>query len=397
MPRKQQLNDILEICLTLVFSGHETIDSALAQYPEYADELRPMLESALWLHNQKSLVGARPGYVKASRKRIVDQIKAEDINPVLPKQLFPFLDRAVLRLVFLTLFLFISLLSIQRGAQVINSSLPGDTVYPLKVTYENMELLLVSDSSAEAELYIKFANERAREIEELLDQGNFENIENSFEQYSENLVKAGDLITNMRGDPVRKAVLAQTLTLSVSQHNQVFSSFTKAEIPSQIIVSVNTTLSSNDKITSIMLVVLEESGDEGLPVEFLMAASATFASGKPGSTTTAKPDEFSDPTKTQKPTNTPKPTHTSKPTKTTKPSNTPKHTDKLEPTKTSKPSNTPQPTHTSKPTKTTKPSNTPKPTKTSKPTNTKKPTKTEKPTNLPKPTKTDKPTKTPKK
>ena len=80
MSRKQRLSDVLEICLALVFSGQETIDTALAQYPDCAKDLRPELEAALWLHSKRDLANSHPGFVIASRQRLVNQ-RIERLGP----------------------------------------------------------------------------------------------------------------------------------------------------------------------------------------------------------------------------------------------------------------------------------------------------------------------------
>lgn len=372
MTRKQRSNDVLEICISLIFSGHETVDSALAQYPEYADELKPKLEAALWIHDRQSVVDPRPGFISASRKRLVNQIQQEEKNPS-SKLLFPSLDRSVLRLAFVTLFIFVSLLSIQGGFQAVNATLPGDSLYRWKLALEDIKLSTAPDAASEAELRIQLANERAREIEALLEQGNYDAVPSTLAQYRENLAIASDLIASLHENPVREALLAQTLTATITQHNQVFSSFAAAGIPDNIVATVNITVITNDEVTSAMLVVLEDLGEEGLPPGTLSTPGATVASGKSDLTPTLEPTELSGPTATSKSDTGSKPTNTPKPTNTTKPTNTPKST------------NTPKPTNTKKPTNTDKPTDPPKP------------TKTDKPTDPPKPTKTDKPTKTPKK
>ena len=47
---KQELTQALDECLTLLKEGEATLDECLARYPGYAGELRPLLETALEVH-----------------------------------------------------------------------------------------------------------------------------------------------------------------------------------------------------------------------------------------------------------------------------------------------------------------------------------------------------------
>jgi hypothetical protein len=73
----QRIDQILQSCLDLIESGQETVDSALARYPEFADELRPVLETAFWLSSNKDTLNPRAGFVSASRKRVVARYREE--------------------------------------------------------------------------------------------------------------------------------------------------------------------------------------------------------------------------------------------------------------------------------------------------------------------------------
>ena len=75
--RREELEQIFETCLAQIQTGHETIDSALARYPEEAEALRPRLEAALWMDERKGSLDPRPGFVSASRSRLVSQIKQD--------------------------------------------------------------------------------------------------------------------------------------------------------------------------------------------------------------------------------------------------------------------------------------------------------------------------------
>ena len=90
---QDELARILQLCLEVIESGQETVDSLLSRYPELWDTLRPPLEAAAWLYNHTYLMNPRPGFVDASRQRLVYHLYYERAGPlVIPwfehKQIF---------------------------------------------------------------------------------------------------------------------------------------------------------------------------------------------------------------------------------------------------------------------------------------------------------------------
>jgi hypothetical protein len=73
--KSKEVEDIIAQSINVVQSGRGNIDSCLAESPEYAEVLRPLLELVLWLDQQKGSFDPRPDFVSASRKRLVVRIK----------------------------------------------------------------------------------------------------------------------------------------------------------------------------------------------------------------------------------------------------------------------------------------------------------------------------------
>jgi len=79
---QDELARILQLCLEVIESGQETVDSLLSRYPELWDTLRPPLEAASWLYNHTYLMNPRPGFVDASRQRLVYHLYYERAGPL---------------------------------------------------------------------------------------------------------------------------------------------------------------------------------------------------------------------------------------------------------------------------------------------------------------------------
>ncbi len=65
---EKKLAKILQNCLDMVIEEGEGIDAALFHFPNYAESIRPELEVALWLFDQKQLIEPRRGFVQSSRE-----------------------------------------------------------------------------------------------------------------------------------------------------------------------------------------------------------------------------------------------------------------------------------------------------------------------------------------
>jgi len=312
MTNNRRASDILEQCISLVFSGQETIDSVLAKYPEYADEIRPELEAALWLRQQRAVSAARPGFVAASSKRLVDQIKQESSNPA-PVKIPGFKwDPALLGLALATVFIFVSFFTFRSGIQYVNNSLPGDPGYSLKLTVEEAQLSAASDVAEKAALHIEFADRRAHEISSLVEQGRYEDAEDTFINYRKNLTIAADLIKEMDGDPVHQAELAQDLATTTALNNEMFGSVMAAavDMPAETALAFNDAITLGNETVSVMIVVLDDLGLEWVPPTGVKIIPTATLYSSPTNT------ETQEPTNTQRPTSTPTPTRTFTPSPT---------------------------------------------------------------------------------
>ncbi len=382
MSKRQPASDILEQCISLVFSDQETVESVLAKHPEYADEIRPELEAALWLRQQRTIAAARPGFVAASSKRLVNQLKQEALQPVPIKAPRFKWNPALLGLALTTLFMFISVLAFRSGVRVIENSLPGDASYSLKITIEDAQLARVSDSAEEAALRIEFTDRRAHEIESLVELDRYDDLEVAFVDYQENLTIVSDLIADLEGDPVRKAELAQDLATTTALNNEMFSTIVSAtaDLPAELVLAFTDTIALGDETVAVMVVVLDDLGQEWNPpsgvtikptaTEFIVPTSTDTSTPMPTATNTLVPSQTPVPTSTTVPTatwdpRTPTLTPTPSPTATWDPA-LPTYTATPVPVRDDGGDDSISPTEKPNPTEEVKPTKEPKPTKTPK-------------------------------
>ena len=177
--------------------------------------------------SKEKLPRSRPGYLAASRKRLVEQISQEEQSPLSAK--FPIFGwkLPVFRLAFAAFAFIMVVFAFRGGNYLVQASLPGDQLYNVKLAAEDVRLSMASDPIAEAELRIQLGDVRAKEIEDLFEKGRFESIPYALVNYKTNLKIAADLIANLKDSGSREVALAQTLAATVAGHNQSFSSISK--------------------------------------------------------------------------------------------------------------------------------------------------------------------------
>ena len=127
--------------------------------------------------------------------------------------------RRMVSLLLLVLVVFGVFLSTGMGATAYaaGSSLPGDALYPLKTTMENVRARWTPDSSAQAHLYLDFAGRRLDEIQALIREGRFTNIDQAAREYDRDLQNALRAIETVAQTQPRKAAGLRQETVVVLQ------------------------------------------------------------------------------------------------------------------------------------------------------------------------------------
>ncbi len=413
---EQEISQIIEQSLESILSGETTLDAVLRQYPELADILRGELESALWLVSRQRAVAPRPGYIVASRKRLVARIQEDakgsnarraSLGLVFPRKLsFTF---ASLLVVFLLL-----LLGSTGVVSASRSAVPGDHLYSVKRAAENVTYSLTFDTEKRAELQLEYSKQRLNEVETLISRGRYDKVAIALHDYQAEVKQAVNLLQNVHPQTAsleeqqQLAATVQGQLLAQSQQLENLLTVAPTETHNEIRGALVT---SNQGISTAQDVIKKLPTPNGsvtpstFPTPTLMTTVKNpIESVVPGvlSTVTQQPPGVILPGDTPIPESTVKPSETSLPltsptatttgtetnTATTTPIGTPGVSTDLNP------SATPIPTSEKKPTHTPKPTNENRPTKPVQPTDPPKAVEpTVQPTDPPKPTNDNRPTK----
>lgn len=161
------LYDALEICLQDIEKGAD-LESVIFRYPELADELRPILETSI---KATGMAVSNPAtdIVRRNRAKLLQQAaQMREAKAQTSRRLWSVpLRRALVTLVVVAV-LFMSGTGLVRAA---STTLPGDNLYPVKRTWEDVLVLFTFNIQAREALEIEHENERLEELYEIFAEG----------------------------------------------------------------------------------------------------------------------------------------------------------------------------------------------------------------------------------
>lgn len=156
------LYEALEMCLQDIEQGAD-IDTVLFRYPDLADELRPILEAS---RNASSLAVPVPSVevVRRNRARVLQRAAQMRESRRSSRRIWLVsLRRVVVTLAVVTI-LFVSGTGLVRAA---STTVPGDQLYPVKRTWEDVLVLFAFNSQQRDALEVEHENERIQELQEV--------------------------------------------------------------------------------------------------------------------------------------------------------------------------------------------------------------------------------------
>jgi len=168
----KKVEEILIECIDDIKSGKAGLKDCLDRYPDMRHELEPLLRVALSI---KKPADTRPSdaFKVRAKVNLMEHIHASQVRRKaarIPSQAgirhgwFTGWARAVA----ITVVVLLCISAAGTGtAYASQSSLPGDTLYSVKLGTEQLQRIITLDDAAEVELELKFASTRLDEIKEL--------------------------------------------------------------------------------------------------------------------------------------------------------------------------------------------------------------------------------------
>ncbi|MGB8982647.1 MAG: DUF5667 domain-containing protein, partial [Anaerolineales bacterium] len=164
--------EVLEICLEEIEKGAD-IDTVLFRYPELAAELRPILEASA---GAKRMAVATPAaeVVRRNRIRLLQQAAEMRASKRSARRFWFASARRVAVTLTVVAALFISGTGLVQAA---STTVPGDNLYPVKRTWEDLLLLFTFNLQQREALEVEHENERLHELQEVFAEGRSTEVE----------------------------------------------------------------------------------------------------------------------------------------------------------------------------------------------------------------------------
>lgn len=168
----EKLYEALEVCLNALETGVD-LESVLQLYPQFADELRPVLEASIQARSL-ALPDVPEAVVQRGRTRVLQH--AATLRGAAPRPRKRWAMFAFPRLATSLAIALIFLLSGTGLVSASNGALPGDNLYPVKRSLEGLRLFFMFSPERREGLESEFEQERLDEISKLLTEGRNETI-----------------------------------------------------------------------------------------------------------------------------------------------------------------------------------------------------------------------------
>lgn len=186
MSKNNEFENILDECLERLING-ETIEACLAEYPEHATELEPLLRTVMDAR-KAAAIEPRPEF--RERAGYDFQAAIRDMEPEKGRGFFEWFPRWA---TVVTAVVIVILLTATGTVAASTNSLPDEPLYQVKMATEAVRLTFTPSALGKAELYAKFADERVEEIIRMADEGKVEQVERATKRMNDQLVAMSNL------------------------------------------------------------------------------------------------------------------------------------------------------------------------------------------------------------
>lgn len=202
----EQFDQILSECIDLVLQG-KSVEHCLQRYPEHAVELEPLLRVAADASSAASSIEPRPEFKAQARYQMQSLVQAKRRKP--QARWLSFFDW-VPRWAAVAACVVVVILGAGTGVVAASSnSLPGDTLYSVKLAAEEVQMAFTFSDTAEAELLAEFASRRVDELARIAEDADPETVENLSSRLGSTVGKIQELAAGIAQEPADEAQVAE--------------------------------------------------------------------------------------------------------------------------------------------------------------------------------------------
>lgn len=293
--KRNDLTVILAVCLESIERGEHTLEECLALYPEHRNELEPLLRTTALIRERADFT-PRASFRLARRarllRRLVPRQPARSPTPIrhARQRVQPVFSNR-LAVLWTTILVLAGSLVTAGTVYASKAALPGDVLYPVKLSIEDARLWF-SDDAEDVLLATHFVQVRMEEIQALIDSSREEDLDVAVNQLSERIVASTESLAAVaRDDPERAAQLSFLLEEEFSAHTEVLTS-QLGTVPAQAKPAIENAINASNKGRENVQRVLGNEIPGGGPPEEIPGPASTQPGGGP-------PEEMQGPASTE--------------------------------------------------------------------------------------------------
>lgn len=278
---RRSIEDILDECLDRLQAG-ESVEACLARYPVEAAELEPLLRAAVTLTTAR--LQPRPEFRQTAKHRFQGAVRMERERRAARAGWTGLLSlpwaRTWIGAAAAVLLLFV----LGSGTMIVSAeSLPDQPLYPVKRFVERAQLALAPSETERADLHLRLADLRVREIAAMVRAGKGEEVD----RLQQDLVRSIEMARSEAGvsravgaAPVQKAAAEETIgaasdTPAVAPHPQVPMTATPVVKPEKVRAVPPKEAASLDERQRAFLKGLQEQANRNLAILHLLKNQAS--------------------------------------------------------------------------------------------------------------------------
>jgi hypothetical protein len=190
MSKIRDFEDVLDESLERLFINNESLDQVLGSFPEYADRLKPLLETAMGAR-QLSAIQPRQEFRENARR----QFQAALLEKATGKSRFSFGGIWQHALATAVAVLLVIVTAGSGTVYAASGSMPDSLLYGVKLASEKVQLALTFSTLGKAELNARLADKRVEEIEYLAGSEQPEKIVLIARNMNEHLLEISNLVS----------------------------------------------------------------------------------------------------------------------------------------------------------------------------------------------------------
>lgn len=199
MNKQKKFEVVLDECINRVITQNVPIDYVVNDYPQWKDMLKSEIETALWLHNEGDHLSVRTGFISATKQYLLSQLLVINLQKKFRYRAYR--ERGLLTRYALSAIIVLLLFLGGGGVAVAaEDSLPGNVLYTVKLSKEDIRLALTLQPSKDAKLHLQYANDHLVDCAILASDGRIEDAKRALLNYEHHIANAGRLVPVLSQD-----------------------------------------------------------------------------------------------------------------------------------------------------------------------------------------------------